>query len=256
MSDGGHFSTAEVARLAGVSVATVQRFVARGAVQPARVHRAHRFGWQDVAALRSWTKLRDGSPARVAAALDHVRRRDGAHVRPAHGRLAVQDRAGVYEPWSGQQVLCFEEEAAPALALRTPAPRAKQAARDATARGEMAEALEHWQTHLAEYEDDGEGWLACGRLHHLRNALAEAQACYRAAVRHATGTTCAAAWFSLGVVLEDAGDDADARAAYESALERDATLADAHFNAARVCERLGDRWCALRHLHAYRRMRR
>ncbi len=256
MSEGGRFSTAEVARLAGVSVATVQRFVARGAVQPVRVRRAHRFEWQDVAALRSWAKLRDGSPARVAAALDLARQRGDAHVRPFHGRLAVQDRAGVYEPSSGQQVLCFDNAAPPPLALRTPALRADVAALEAADKGETATAIEHWQRHLSVHEDDAVGWLACGRLHHLRDALDEARACYRAALRHAAGETAGMAWFNLGVALEDAHEDVEARAAYEAALEHDATLADAHFNAARVCERLGDRWCALRHLHAYRRMRR
>lgn len=62
--------------------------------------------------------------------------------------------------------------------------------------------------------------------------------------------------YNRAIALEDAGRDADAIAAYDSALGLDRTLADAHYNAARLHERRGDAQRAVRHLAAYRRLQR
>ena len=48
----------------------------------------------------------------------------------------------------------------------------------------------------------------------------------------------------------------DALAAYERCLQLAPQTADAHYNAARLHERLGDAQQALRHLSAYRRLSR
>ena len=58
----------------------------------------------------------------------------------------------------------------------------------------------------------------------------------------------------LGVALEDLGRAEDALSAYERAAELDPANADAHFNAASVCEHLGQVAAALRHLKAYRKL--
>jgi tetratricopeptide (TPR) repeat protein len=64
----------------------------------------------------------------------------------------------------------------------------------------------------------------------------------------------ALAAFNLGVALEDQGLDDEALLAYARAIEADAALADAHYNASRLLERLGRGADALRHLAAYRRL--
>lgn len=61
--------------------------------------------------------------------------------------------------------------------------------------------------------------------------------------------------FNLGVALEDARQPAAAIDAYEHSLALDARLADAHFNLARLHDRLGDKRRAIRHYSAYRRLR-
>jgi tetratricopeptide (TPR) repeat protein len=66
-------------------------------------------------------------------------------------------------------------------------------------------------------------------------------------------------WFNLGVSVEDQGRVSEAMAAYERALALDPTMADAHFNLARLLEAVGRKTSdelvlrrAVRHLVRYR----
>ena len=52
------------------------------------------------------------------------------------------------------------------------------------------------------------------------------------------------------IALEDSGQPRQAAAAYERALQLDATLADAHYNLGVLLERLGDAQGSLRHFAA------
>ena len=70
--------------------------------------------------------------------------------------------------------------------------------------------------------------------------------------RGADATAC----FNHGVALEDLGRLADAIAAYERALACDPDYVDAHYNLARLYERLGRQTAAIRHLKAYRQLTR
>ncbi len=60
--------------------------------------------------------------------------------------------------------------------------------------------------------------------------------------------------FNRAVALEDVGRLAEALEGYEHCLRLDATVADAHFNAARLHDHLGHRREAIRHFSAYRRL--
>lgn len=62
--------------------------------------------------------------------------------------------------------------------------------------------------------------------------------------------------FNRAVALEDVGRLEDAVGSYELSLKLDPSLADAHFNIARLKERLGDSRSALRHFNAYRKLQR
>jgi tetratricopeptide (TPR) repeat protein len=58
--------------------------------------------------------------------------------------------------------------------------------------------------------------------------------------------------YNLGVALEDAGDTHAALLAYHRCVEEAPDFADAHFNAARLHELLGDTVRAIRHFNNYR----
>jgi tetratricopeptide (TPR) repeat protein len=60
--------------------------------------------------------------------------------------------------------------------------------------------------------------------------------------------------FNLGVLLEDLGRTTEALEAYQSAIGEDPSLADCHFNLARLYESLGKPQHAIRHLGQYRRL--
>lgn len=88
-----------------------------------------------------------------------------------------------------------------------------------------------------------------GRLLHEAGRHAEAESQYRQvlAVREH-----ALAAYNLGVLLEDSGRDTDAIHAYARAIAAEPSLAEAHYNLARLYERRGDRRAAIRHFNGYR----
>lgn len=57
-------------------------------------------------------------------------------------------------------------------------------------------------------------------------------------------------YFNRAVALEDLNRFAEALASYDMALQLDPELADAHFNAGRLHDELGDRQGAIRHFSA------
>jgi len=91
-----------------------------------------------------------------------------------------------------------------------------------------------------------------GCLEHEADQLADAEAHYRDAL--AITPDDPTAGFDLAVVVEDQGRVAEARSLYERVLRCDPACADAHWNLARLCDRVGDPEAALRHLAAYRRL--
>ena len=62
--------------------------------------------------------------------------------------------------------------------------------------------------------------------------------------------------FNRAIALEDRGDAAAALASYHACLRLAPDLADAHYNAARLHQQLGDARQAVRHFNAYRRLQR
>ncbi|MEO8855414.1 MAG: tetratricopeptide repeat protein, partial [Burkholderiaceae bacterium] len=60
--------------------------------------------------------------------------------------------------------------------------------------------------------------------------------------------------FNRAIALEDLQRDEDALAGYQRCLDLAPDLADAHYNAARLHEKLGQRHLAIRHYSAYRRL--
>jgi tetratricopeptide (TPR) repeat protein len=60
--------------------------------------------------------------------------------------------------------------------------------------------------------------------------------------------------FNIGVALKDAGRFREALRSYELCVEHAPDFADAHFNAARVYEKLGEQAGAIRHFNSFRKL--
>jgi tetratricopeptide (TPR) repeat protein len=109
---------------------------------------------------------------------------------------------------------------------------------------------------LAANPEHADAHCNVGRLLHERGEAEAAEAHYRLAL-------CASAdvglyWFNLGVAIEDGGRRAEAIDCYRAAIEHDPTVADAHWNLARLLDVPGDEAAqreALCHLATYRALR-
>ena len=91
-----------------------------------------------------------------------------------------------------------------------------------------------------------------GRLLHEAGELAEAERHYRATLGLRPDDATAA--FNLAVAIEDQGREDEALEQYERAITIDGRNADAHYNAARLYEKIGKYTAAIRHLRAYREL--
>ncbi len=192
---------------------------------------------------------------RVARALSRHDDPGEVRIRACGRTLALADSRGVFEADTGQSLLPFDEPAGSLRAILPPG--GWRASLDAArSRGDVEQAQVIVETHLRVNPADSAAWSECAALHHLTGALESAARAYERSVEASRGAERARGLFNLGVVHEDAGHDERASRAYADALVLVPDFADAHYNAARVWERLGDRWRALRHLHAYRRLQR
>jgi tetratricopeptide (TPR) repeat protein len=267
------FSAEQAAGLLGLTPQQLRAFARAGVVAPERGPGGELcFSFQDLVFLRDVARLAKDrvSPRRIDRAVRSLRARidgplsgvrlvtDGAHV-------VVREGDATWSPESGQYWLTFAprdgapsapttkvraDEDQPPLALRATAEGwyafgcEIEAAQPDEARAAYARALQL---------DPGlaPAHVNWGCLEHEAGRYAEAEQHYRAALAVGEDAT---ARFDLAVVLEDLGRRAEARAAYEQILAADPDCADAHFNLARLCDRLGEPGAALRHLAAYRRL--
>ncbi len=90
-----------------------------------------------------------------------------------------------------------------------------------------------------------------GRLLHQAGRVASAAEHYRQALLLDTHATAA---FNLGIALEDLGRRNEAAQAYRTAIELDPDLPEAHYNLANLCQIMGDRLSAIRHLKTYKQL--
>lgn len=118
--------------------------------------------------------------------------------------------------------------------------------------GNLPKALEAFRQAVTLDPHHADARIDLGRLVHGAGDPAGAEAHYRAALEARPGDPIAT--FNLGVAREDQGRLEEALDTYLAAIALDAACPDAHFNTARLYERLGDRAAALRHLATYRRL--
>ncbi len=270
-----HYSLEQVGALLGLSPAQLRGYVRAGLLEPEHdPDGALRFSFRDLVFLRV---VKDLARARIPArrmrhALRRLRERlpadrplSGLRLGAQAGQLVVRENDRLWSPESGQFLFDFEREA-PGVE-----PIALAARRRAEATAMAATTAEGWYVLGSEVEDadpdearrayrraleidpsHAGAHVNLGCLEHEAGHLTAAERHYRAALEARAGDDVAA--FNLGVVLEDLGRLDEARAWYERALTADPSCADAHYNLARLHDRLGDPAAALRHLKHYRRL--
>ncbi len=267
---GGSYTTKDVARILGMTVAQVREFAPRR-----RTRGELRFTFQDLVVLRTAKGLVAARiPAtRIRRALlklraDLPRGRSLAELRiTAEGaRILVSDGESTWSPESGQTQLDFAvsdlvTRAAPVA--RRAAKVARESAEDHSATDwyemgleleavEPDEARDAYRRALELDAHHADAHVNLGRLLHEDGRAAEAEGHYRQAL--AAEPEHATAAFNLGIALEDLRRPVDAVDAYRTALAADPRLADAHYNLARLYEKQGKKAAALRHWSAYRRI--
>ncbi len=270
------YTSPDVAKLLGLTVAQVRGFARDGFLTPGRGRRGELlFSFQDLVILRTAkglvaaripTRRIRGALRRLRAQLPRGRSLAELRIAAEGDRIVVSDGEATWSPESGQMQIDF---AVSELASRA-APMARRAAK-AARRVEQDLSAEDWyelglELEVAEPTEARDAYrraleldahhadarVNLGRLLHEQGLVEEAERHYRLALRENPEHATAA--YNLGIALEDLGRAADAIEAYRAALAADPRLADAHYNVARLYEKAGKKAAALRHLSSYKRL--
>jgi tetratricopeptide (TPR) repeat protein len=273
------YSSREVARLLGLSVARVRSLVRAGFITPERDGKELVFSFQDLVLLRTAKGLMDAeiAPARVKRVLRKLK--DGLpDGRPltavaigAEGnKIVVRDEKALWNPEDGQGLFDFDvselaRKVAPIVERAAKKAKADETSRTAEDWFELgcnvevstpAEARDAYRRAIELDPGHTDAHVNLGRLLHEAGELDAAEAHYRLALD--LTPTDGIAWFNLGLVLEARGQLDLAVAAYQRSIEQygagDAQAADAHYQVARVYEKLGQETSAVRHLKIYRKL--
>jgi tetratricopeptide (TPR) repeat protein len=275
------FTLKRVQEMLELSAGTVAKLITAGFVTPSRGKRnEHRFSFQDLMLLRTAHALQQAripprkilkSLAKLKAELPAELPLTGLRITAVGSDVVVRDRAVQWNPDSGQLVMDFEVASAagsvsilPAPApAPTPTPEASATAPDWFRQGEALEATDRaaaeqaYRRAIAHDPSQAEPYLNLGALLCEAGRCGEAVALYGAALASIESIGHEPlVHFNHAIALEDQARPAEALAAYERAIELDAGLADAHYNAGMLLETLGDAKAALRHFSAYRRLKR
>jgi tetratricopeptide (TPR) repeat protein len=265
------YSVRDVERVLRLSRSTLRSLINAGFVKPSRgPRREYRFSFQDLIVLRAARALIDAkvSRRRITRALQDLRRHlpetmplSGLSICAVGDRVVVRDGHQHFQVDDGQYVLGFDvsiEGGTLRMIERKQASTPPEADEDWFERALELEATDP-KAAMTAYEraveqdpSDVSAWTNWGRLLHEQGHLEDAERVYRRALEHCERD--ALLLFNFGVVLEDLGRIDDALNVYQSALEEDPTLADCHFNLARLYEAQGKQQHAIRHLGQYRRL--
>jgi tetratricopeptide (TPR) repeat protein len=260
------YSVREAADLLGISAAEVRRCVRAGLLASTATENV-RLNFQDLVLLRRAASLMSSrvAPHRVRKALRRLR--GLADGRPlsgielvADGRHLIARSEGARWNVESSQLLFDFEIATPRGEVAVLRPRARiEDGRNADEWYALGCEAEDTNIHAAAVFYDRalrleplhpDALLNRGRLFHSQAKFFEAERCFRQA--STSERIQGLALFNLGVTLEDQGRIREALEAYESAVKFPDSASDAHFNAARLYERTGQRARALAHLRSYR----
>lgn len=215
-----------------------------------------RYSFQDMVLLRTAKELRAARvpPRHIRESIGRLREQQravrGLEISAEGRRVVVQDGDERWEPRTGQLVMLFDP--APAAPIverdgRSAESWFDEACELETERSEAECAIDAYRRALELDPKHVDAHVNLGRLLHDAGDHAGAERHYRSALEHAPSDETAR--FNLGVVLEDMERWDEAINVYEQIDH-----ADAHYNAAVLCERLGRRTEALRHFKRYRQL--
>lgn len=262
------FTLRRVQAMLGLSRHIVSRLIEAGFVTPTRGERGEwRFTFQDLALLRTAHALQSQAipPRRILRSLTRLKATlptqlplTGLRITAVGPDVAVRDRTGRLQADSGQLLLDFD--VAPVAGTVAILERAKP---DPQSIYEHALALEATDPAAAEATylqalalapDLEDAYLNLGAMLDAAGRYSELLRLSDAALGHCPGS--ALLHYNRGVALDQLDSLEEAAASYERSLALDPTLADAHFNLAKLHQQAGDEQGALRHYSAYRRLQR
>jgi tetratricopeptide (TPR) repeat protein len=262
------YNSKDLKRLFGLPASAVRSLARAGHISPVKRRGRLHYSFQDLLMMRTASALRSAkiSANRINRTLQTFRatlRVDVASnkrsITALGNQIAIREGKLIWESDSGQYVLALDigeqKGGLHVISPRAPPPPAEESADEHYARAFALEesdpegARAAYQATLAADPHHTEARINLGRLLHIAGRLAEAERVYRAAQ-----TPEPMLIFNLAVLLEDLERESDAIVAYREALALDPEFADAHFNLARLYDRVQDAKASLRHLLAYRRM--
>lgn len=270
------YGTRDLQRLLGVGPAAVRSLIRAGHVRPRKGNRGRlQFSFQDLIILRTARTLSQANvPTRkLNRCLRQLRAElpadvplSGLSITAVGDQVAVREGRQHWDTASGQYLLAFDvvvESGEVQVIARNEVDVNGTDAAGAGSDGagvadydaayeledaDPAAAIEKYLRCLSVNQGHLDARINCGRLLHLTGRLAEAEGIYKAAPE-----PDATLIFNLAVLLEDLGRAAEAVGLYGQVLELDPSMADAHFNLARLHELAGNRRESFRHLLAYKR---
>lgn len=271
------YSVGDVERVLRLSRSTIRGLINTGFVSPSRgARREYRFSFQDLIVLRAARALLQSkvSRRRIRSSLEDLRRHlpetmplSGLSICAVGDRVVVREGKSRWQVDDGQYLLGLDvsvedgmlhvvdrKAEAPAEPVVPPAQNTpdwfeKALQLESTDR---RAALSAYERAVKEDADNIAAWTNWGRLLHEQGDLPAAEKIYRRALDHCGADSVL--MFNFGVLLEDQGQTSAAVEAYQSAIGEDPTLADCHYNLARLYESLGKPQHAIRHLGQYRRL--
>jgi tetratricopeptide (TPR) repeat protein len=267
----------------GVSAGRLRAYLRAGVLSPEKGTRGElRFSFQDLLLLRTAEGLVGPrvSPQGVRAALKKLRARlpdaqplTGVQLGTDGPQVVVHEGGTRWHVDSGQVLLAFEgtsqtETPVAPLPARPPEPALSAGSPDLVPlsveeiydigcdldEADPEHAAASYREVIQRSPQHADAHINLGRILHERGDLTGAETHYRAALE--TRPVDPTALFNLGVALEDQGRHAEALEAYQQAISVDGRNADAHYNAARLFDLLGDYNAALRHLRICRELAR